>query len=101
MAEKSGESAVGKYLGAPIGGALTALLTRLTAGSTGVLAPALISLFAVAGGLCGLPLTLIYRRYLDILGADRRRPAERQALQRSRLKENPNSACHFRHCLSP
>jgi hypothetical protein len=78
MAEKSGESTVGKYLGAPIGGALTALLTWLTAGSS-ALAPALISLVAVAGGLCGLALTLIYRRYLGILGADRRRPAERQA----------------------
>jgi hypothetical protein len=79
MAEKSAESAVGKYLGAPIGGALTALLTWVTAGSTGALAPALISLLAVAGGLCGLALTLVYRRYLGILGADRRRLAERQA----------------------
>jgi hypothetical protein len=79
MAEKSGESPVGKYLGAPIGGALAALLTWVTAGSRGALSPALISLLAVAGGLCGFALTLVYRRYLGILGADRRRPAERQA----------------------
>jgi hypothetical protein len=31
MAEKSGKSPVGKYHGAPIGGALTALLTWVTA----------------------------------------------------------------------
>ena len=78
MAENSGESAVGKYLGPPIGGALTGLLTWVAAGSTSALAPALVSLFAVAGGLGGLALTLVYRRCVGILGADRRRPAERQ-----------------------
>jgi len=40
MSEKSGESAVGRYLGAPIGGALTALLTWFTAPSMRALAPA-------------------------------------------------------------
>jgi hypothetical protein len=79
MAEKSDESAVGKYLGAPIGGAFTALLTWATAGWTGALTPALVSLLAVAGGVCGLVLTLLYRRYLGILGANRRVLAERQA----------------------
>ena len=79
MAEKSDESTIGKYLGAPIGGAVTALLTWTTAGSTGALSPALVSLFAVAGGICGLVFTLLYRRYLGILGTDRRWPAKRQA----------------------
>jgi len=79
MAEKSAESAVGKYLGAPIGGALTALITWATAGSTGAISPALVSLLAVLGGLSGLALTLLYRRYLAILGANRRVAAERQA----------------------
>jgi hypothetical protein len=78
MAEKSDESPVGKYLGAPIGAALTALLTWATAGST-ALTPVLVSLLAVVGGVCGLTLTLVYGRYLGILGADRRKPTERQA----------------------
>jgi hypothetical protein len=91
MAEKSGESAVGKYLGAPMGGALTALLTWATAGSTGALPPALVPLLAVAGGFCGLALTLLYHRYLGILSADRRKPAERQvydALRNSLVQGN-------------
>jgi hypothetical protein len=79
MAEKSAESAVGKYLGAPIGGALAALITWATAGSTGAIRTALVSLLAVVGGLSGLALTLLYRRYLPILGANRRVAAERQA----------------------
>jgi hypothetical protein len=79
MAEKSAESAVGRYLGAPIGGALTALITWATAGSTGTISPALVFLLAVLGGLSGIALTLLYRRYLAILGANRRVAAERQA----------------------
>jgi hypothetical protein len=78
MAEKSAESAVGRYLGAPIGGALTALITWATAGS-GSISPALVSLLAVAGGMGGVALTLLYRRYFAILGANRRVAAERQA----------------------
>jgi hypothetical protein len=79
VAEKSAESTVGNYLGAPIGGAFTALATWAMAGSTGAISPALVSLLSVAGGICGLALTLLYRRYLGILGANRRVAAERQA----------------------
>jgi hypothetical protein len=73
MAEKSGQGAFGKYLGAPIGGALTALLTWATAGSTSakILAP----LLAVVGG----GLALAYRRYFSILVADQSKPVERRA----------------------
>jgi hypothetical protein len=48
-------------------------------------------ILAVVGGICGVALTLLYRRYLGILGADRRKPAERQAydaLQDSLAKGN-------------
>jgi hypothetical protein len=51
----------------------SALLTWLTGGS------ALAALAKVLLAACVLALGLIYRRYLGILGADRRRPAERQA----------------------
>src|SRR5215813_2314992 len=79
MAESSAESAVGKYFGAPIGGALIALLTWATTESTRAFSPALISLLTIVGAACGAILTLLYQRYLDVLGADRRKPAERQA----------------------
>jgi len=79
MAESSAESTVGKYFGAPIGGALIALLTWATTESTRAFSPALISLLTIVGAACGAILTLLYQRYLDVLGADRRKPAERQA----------------------
>lgn len=50
-----------------------ALLTWLTGGS------ALADLVKVLLAVCVLVLGLIYRRNLGILGADRRRPAERRA----------------------
>src|SRR5439155_4134812 len=53
--------------------AVSELLTWLTGGS----APAV--LIKVFLAVCALVLGLLYRRYLGILGADRRRPAERQA----------------------
>jgi hypothetical protein len=49
------------------------LLAWLTGGS------ALAALAKVLLAVCGLVVGLVYRRYLGILGADRRRPAERQA----------------------
>ena len=79
MAEKSAESTVGKYLGAPITGALTGLVTWATAGWTGAIGSALVALLALLGGICGLALTLYYRRQLAVLGANGRIPAERQA----------------------
>ena len=39
MAEASSESAVGKFIGAPISAALTALGTWLTAGANGAVEP--------------------------------------------------------------
>jgi hypothetical protein len=50
-----------------------ALLGWVTGGS------ALAALVSVLLAVCALVLGLIYRRYLGILGADRRRLAERQA----------------------
>jgi hypothetical protein len=58
MAEKSAESTVGKYLGAPITGALTGLVTWATAGWTGAIGSAMVALLAILGGICGLTLTL-------------------------------------------
>jgi hypothetical protein len=49
------------------------VLTWLTGGS------ALAALASVAATACAVILGFVYRRYVGILGADRRRPAERQA----------------------
>jgi hypothetical protein len=51
----------------------SAVLDWVTGGS------ALAALGRVSLAVCALVLGLIYRRYLGIPGADRRRPAERQA----------------------
>jgi len=51
----------------------SAILDWVTGGS------ALATLGKVSIAVCALVLGLVYRRYLGILGADRRRPAERQA----------------------
>jgi hypothetical protein len=53
--------------------AVRALLAWLVGGS------ALAALVSLVGIVCALAFGLIYRRYLGILGADRRKPAERQA----------------------
>jgi hypothetical protein len=52
--------------------AVSELLTWVIGGS----APAALVKLLLA--LCALVLGLLYRRYLGVLGADRRRPAERQ-----------------------
>jgi hypothetical protein len=54
-------------------GVSSAVLDWLTGGS------ALAALGKVSLAVCALVFGLIYRRYLGILGADRRKPAERQA----------------------
>jgi hypothetical protein len=79
MPEHSPESTVGKYFGPPINTALGVVVTWATAGSIGAISPALVALLSVLGGICGLALTLVYRRYLGVLGANRKVPAERRA----------------------
>jgi hypothetical protein len=91
MAEKSAESTFGKYLGAPITGSLTGLATWATAAWTGATGSALGALLAILGGICGLALTLYYRRQLAVLGANRSIAAERgayDALRNSLAKGN-------------
>jgi hypothetical protein len=64
----------------------SAVLDWLTGGS------ALAALGKVSLAVCALVFGLIYRRYLGILGADRRKPAERQAydaLRDSLAEGNP------------
>jgi hypothetical protein len=67
-------------------GVSSAVLDWLTGGS------ALAALGKVSLAVCALVFGLIYRRYLGILGADRRKPAERQAydaLRDSLAEGNP------------
>jgi hypothetical protein len=52
----------------------SALRELLTGGS------ALAALGSVSLAVCGLVFGLIYKRYLGILGAERKRPAERRGL---------------------
>jgi hypothetical protein len=58
--------------------ALSELLTWLTGGS------ATAALVKVVLAVCAMLLSLVYRHYLGILGADRRRPAEPQEYDRLR-----------------
>ena len=54
-------------------GLVRPLLSWLAGGS------AIAALVSIAAAICVVAFTIIYRRYVGILGADRRRPAERQA----------------------
>jgi hypothetical protein len=98
MAEASSESAVGKFVGAPIMTALGAYVGWLTAGSTGVLGSALAHLLAIGGGVIGLAFTLIYARNVGVLGAggNEQGTPERQAYEalRKSLAEG-NLAARF------
>jgi hypothetical protein len=71
--------------------AVSDLLTWLTGGS------ALATLSKVLLAVCALVFGLIYRRYLGILGADRRKPAERHAYDalRNSLAEGNLIARHM------
>jgi hypothetical protein len=81
MAEQSPDNPILKYLGAPIFAALVGVLTWLTGGST-----ALTTLAAVLAGSCALVTSLLYGRYLGVLGsgAEPARSPERSAYVRLR-----------------
>ncbi len=87
MAEASPDSVLMKILGPAIGTAIGWLLGLLPGGLTGSLASPLTALFGVAGGVSGLIFSLMYKRYLGVLGAsvhpkdttDRDGKAERKA----------------------
>jgi hypothetical protein len=93
MADPPAERTISGFIGPPISTALGALATWLAAGSTGALAPALASLLAALGGICGLAFTLTYRHYFGVLGGanKRRGTLERQdfdALRESLTRGN-------------
>jgi hypothetical protein len=68
MTQPAVESIVSKTIGPSISTALGTLATWLAAGSTGI-ESALLALLSILGGICGLVFSLIYRRYLGVLGA--------------------------------
>jgi hypothetical protein len=72
---------MGRGEGPGVTGAGSAVWDLLTGGS------ALAALGKVSIAVCALVLGLIYRRYVLLLGADRRKPAERQAYDA--LRESP------------
>jgi hypothetical protein len=81
MAENSSDTGVEKFIGAPISAAVTALVTWLTAGSSGAVSATLVHLLAIAGGIFGLAFALVYQGYVGVLGAgaEERETPERQA----------------------
>ncbi len=69
MAEGVDESIVTKGVGGAIFAVLGAGIGMLTGGSTGVLGTALGHVLVIAGAVCGLAFSLLYRRYLGVLAA--------------------------------
>ena len=67
-AEQSAENPILKYLGSAFFAAVVAFLTWLMAGSTELKA-ALTTLAGTVGGICALVTSLLYARYLGVLGA--------------------------------
>lgn len=86
MADAAPDSIVVKAIGPLLMGLLGSMIGWLPGGSTGVLGSALTALLTVAGGLGGLAFSLLYRRYLGVLGAGGKRKgtAERNAYDRLR-----------------
>src|SRR5580658_2996625 len=80
MAEDISESVIVKGIGPSITGILLALLTWVTAGATGVVGSPLTDFLVALGGILGLALAVMFRRYLSLLGtsAERRRSPKRQ-----------------------
>jgi hypothetical protein len=78
------ESSLGRGIAHAFGAAGGALISGLSAGPLG---PALATVSALAGAAAGLACSLVYRRYLGILGASaaRRGTRERQAYENFRL----------------
>jgi hypothetical protein len=73
MSESSPDSVFIKFIWPLSGAAIGWLIGLLPGGLTDTLGSALISLLAAAGGVCGLICSLIYKRYLGILGASTKR----------------------------
>ena len=69
MAEGLDESVVTKGVGSAIYSLLGALIGVVTGGSTGLLGTALGHGLAIAGAVCGLWFSIVYRRYLGVLAA--------------------------------
>jgi hypothetical protein len=82
-AEQSADNPIVKNLGPAITGLITFSLTWLTAGSTDI-KPALVSLAAVAAGICALVTSLLYQRYFSVLalGAEPEMSPQRMAYVR-------------------
>jgi hypothetical protein len=73
MSEPSPDKGFVNTIGPWIIGAVGAVIGWLPGGLTGAMGSALMSLLAVAGGVCGLIFSLMYKRYLGILGASTKR----------------------------
>ena len=69
VAQPSPDSAVIKTIGPLISSVIGALIGWLPGGSTGFMGSALTALLAIAGGVSGLIFSLMYRRYVGVLGA--------------------------------
>jgi hypothetical protein len=78
-AGQSGDNPILKYLGSALFAAVVAFLTWLTAGHAELRA-ALTTLAGVVGGVCALVTSLLYARYLGVLGAG---AAPARSLERS------------------
>jgi hypothetical protein len=85
MADELSANDVATALGAPIMAALGAAISWMVAGSNSV-ETALKTLLAVIGGICFLAFSLIYRRYVGVLGAgaESEGSPEREAYDRLR-----------------
>jgi len=73
--ENMAANAVGSFIATGLWGVVLWLVGKSTNG----IGTALATLVIVVAGVCTFVLFLIYLRYVGILGADRRRPAERRA----------------------
>jgi hypothetical protein len=69
MAEETPNSTFAKIIGPFIAWALGAAIGWLSGGMTGALGSAVATLLVVLGGISGLVFSLMYKRYVGVLGA--------------------------------
>ena len=88
MGESSPDKTFLNAVGPWIIGAVGAVIGWLPGGLTGGMGSALMSLLAVAGGVCSLIFSLMYKRYLGILAASAKRKGTSDRIGYDRFRES-------------
>jgi drug/metabolite transporter (DMT)-like permease len=88
MSDHFSESVFSRAIGPVVAGILGTLLTWTTAGATGFPASPLISVLSLLGGATGLACSILFRRYVGLLGTSAKRKASPDRREYDSLRES-------------